>query len=169
MGKRWFPLESNPQVMSKYVETWGFPLSEYTFYDVLSTEEWALGMIPSPVVAVLLLFPITPIQENHAAKQATEQEASDIVIDPSVYYMKQKVGNACGTIGLLHALGNCRSFYTLEESSFLARFLKKTVDKTKDEIAVILEEDEELEESHTSAAQEGQSQVRIHSYYIYFV
>ena len=32
------------------------------------------------------------------------QEASS-----SVYFMKQTVGNACGTIGLLHAIGNLTS------------------------------------------------------------
>lgn len=26
-----------------------------------------------------------------------------------VYFMKQTVGNACGTVGLLHALGNVTS------------------------------------------------------------
>lgn len=32
------------------------------------------------------------------------QEASS-----GVYFMKQTVGNACGTIGLLHAIGNLTS------------------------------------------------------------
>ena len=27
----------------------------------------------------------------------------------SLYYMKQTIGNACGTIGMLHAIGNNRS------------------------------------------------------------
>lgn len=57
-GKRWFPLESNPAVMNTYVEKMGFPTSEYSFCDVLSTEDWALEMVPTPVVGVLMLFPI---------------------------------------------------------------------------------------------------------------
>lgn len=28
------------------------------------------------------------------------------VVSPAVYFMKQTIGNACGTVGLLHALGN---------------------------------------------------------------
>ena len=28
------------------------------------------------------------------------------VVSPQVYFIKQSIGNACGTIGLLHALGN---------------------------------------------------------------
>ena len=29
-------------------------------------------------------------------------------VDPSLYYMKQTIGNACGTIALLHAVANLR-------------------------------------------------------------
>lgn len=58
--KRWFPLESSPEVMNAYVEKMGFPTSEFSFCDVLSTEEWALVMAPSPVMAVILLYPIKP-------------------------------------------------------------------------------------------------------------
>ena len=57
--KRWFPLESNPEVMSKYVAELGLDTSVYEFHDVFSTEDWALSMVPRPVVAVLLLFPLT--------------------------------------------------------------------------------------------------------------
>lgn len=57
-NKRWFPLESNPAVMNEYVQQLGFPTSEFSFCDVLSTEDWALEMVPKPVHAVLMLFPI---------------------------------------------------------------------------------------------------------------
>lgn len=56
--KKWFPLESNPAVMNAYVEKLGFPTHSFSFCDVLSTEEWALEMVPKPVVGVLMLFPI---------------------------------------------------------------------------------------------------------------
>lgn len=36
----------------------GFPTAAYQFQDVLSTEEWALEMVPQPVAAVIFLFPI---------------------------------------------------------------------------------------------------------------
>lgn len=59
-AKRWFPLESNPAVMNTYVQQMGFPTHDFSFCDVLSTEEWALGMVPTPVLGVLMLFPIKP-------------------------------------------------------------------------------------------------------------
>lgn len=59
-AKRWFPLESNPEVMNAYVAQLGFPTHAFRFCDVHSTDEWALEMVPSPVLGVLMLFPIKP-------------------------------------------------------------------------------------------------------------
>ena len=56
--KKWFPIESNPSILNKYLDTMGFPTTTYEFQDVLSTEEWALEMVPQPVAAVIFLFPI---------------------------------------------------------------------------------------------------------------
>lgn len=38
--KRWFPLESNPEVMNSYSKKLGLPMDKYQWVDVLSTEEW---------------------------------------------------------------------------------------------------------------------------------
>ena len=32
------------------------------------------------------------------------------LVNSDVFFIKQTIGNACGTVGLLHALGNCTSF-----------------------------------------------------------
>ena len=50
MTKTWLPLESNPDVMNDYVSKMGLDLSKIQFHDVMSTEEWALEMIPRPVL-----------------------------------------------------------------------------------------------------------------------
>ena len=46
----WLPLESNPDVMNDYVGKMGLDLSKVQFHDVMSTEDWALEMIPRPVL-----------------------------------------------------------------------------------------------------------------------
>lgn len=38
---------------------------------------------------------------------------------PSLYFMKQTIGNACGTIGMLHALGNVREAVSLGVPPFI--------------------------------------------------
>ena len=52
-------------------------------------------------------------------KDDTEDEEKEgeksHVISPNLYFMKQTVDNACGTIGLIHALGNCQDQLTFSE------------------------------------------------------
>jgi hypothetical protein len=62
--QRWFPLESNPDLINKYIKGLGFDTSLYEFVDVFSTEDWALQMIPQPVVAIIMLYPLTEKQES---------------------------------------------------------------------------------------------------------
>ncbi|EQC41027.1 hypothetical protein SDRG_02084 [Saprolegnia diclina VS20] len=158
-AKRWFPLESNPQVMNEYAKRMGLPAdSAFEFCDVYSTEDWALDMVLRPVLAVIMLFPIKTHTEAYAKEERQRIEVSGQVVSPNVYYMKQTVGNACGTVGILHALGNVGDYVAYQPGSFLQTFFEKTRTKTPDEIAVILEGDDELEETHASAAQEGQSE-----------
>ncbi|KAL4094817.1 hypothetical protein PRIC1_010470 [Phytophthora ramorum] len=156
--KRWFPLESNPEVMNAYVEKMGFPTTAFSFCDVLSTEEWALAMVPSPVVAVIMLFPIKPHTEEADKQEAKRIEKDGQIMSPNVYYMRQTVGNACGTVGILHAIGNMRHLVRLTPGSYLDKFFNTTKTKTPEEIAQYLEEDDELEETHGSAAEAGQSE-----------
>ena len=59
MTKSWLPLESNPDVMNDYVGKMGLDLTKIQFHDVMSTEDWALDMIPRPVLGTrLILFDV---------------------------------------------------------------------------------------------------------------
>jgi ubiquitin carboxyl-terminal hydrolase L3 len=156
--KTWFPLESNPVVMNAYVEKMGLDVTEYSFHDVFSTEEWALEMVPRPVVAVLMLFPIKKKTEEHRLEEQAKIESEGQIISPDVYYMKQTVGNACGTVGILHAIGNARSLVKIKDNSYLSRLYNRTAELVPEAIAAHIEADTELEETHGTAAAEGQSQ-----------
>jgi Ubiquitin carboxyl-terminal hydrolase, family 1 len=53
-----------------------------------------------------------------------------------VYFLKQTVGNACGTIGILHAIGNATSEINLGKSdnlliSFCASFSRHMIEYFK--------------------------------------
>ena len=46
----------------------GFP-AEWRFHDVLTVEPWAFEMVPSPVLAMMLLFPVKEASENHRLEE----------------------------------------------------------------------------------------------------
>jgi ubiquitin carboxyl-terminal hydrolase L3 len=64
------------------------------------------AQIPRPVKAVVFLYPIKEHTELHRAEEAERIRSKGQVVDPALYYTKQTIGNACGTIGLLHAIAN---------------------------------------------------------------
>ncbi|CAK9874802.1 unnamed protein product [Sphagnum jensenii] len=144
--KRWLPLEANPEVMNQFVQGLGFP-GDAGFFDVYGFDDDLLAMVPTPVLAVLLLFPISP--------EFYEQEWETLQVSEKVYFLKQTVGNACGTIGLLHAIGNNLSQLELAEGSYLQRFFKSTASMSPLERATFLENDTELEDAHSLAASAG--------------
>lgn len=156
--KKWFPLESNPDVMNAYVQSLGLDVTQYSFHDVLSVEEWALDMVPKPVKAVVFLYPISAVQETHREEESARIEGEGQTVSDKVYYMRQYVGNACGTVGILHALCNAKDTLPIESGSYVERFYETTKSMTPHDIAVYLEGDEEIEQSHGAAADQGQSE-----------
>jgi len=155
--KKWFPLESNPAVMRKYVRSLGLLPTFYTFNDILSTEDWALDMVLPPVLAVIFLYPIKAPAETLRREEDARIKEEGQVLSSQLFFTKQTVGNACGTVGLIHAILNNKDKLEFASGSFLENFEKNTQGKTPDERAVILEEDEGLDRAHESAAAEGQS------------
>eukprot|EP00744_Colponema_vietnamica_P000779 GILI01001355.1.p1 GENE.GILI01001355.1~~GILI01001355.1.p1 ORF type:complete len:308 (+),score=103.67 GILI01001355.1:105-926(+) len=157
--KRWFPLESNPVVMNQYIRNLGFPTKDYRWHDLLSTEDWALEMIPQPAIAVMMLFPIKQktFEFEYQEEQRIKEEGQ--LVSENVYFMKQTVANACGTVGILHAVMNVTDRVTFAEDSFLSRFLARTRALDSDGRADALQKDDEIEDAHESAVQEGQSEV----------
>ncbi|KAF3643074.1 Ubiquitin carboxyl-terminal hydrolase isozyme L3, partial [Capsicum annuum] len=155
-SKRWLPLEANPDVMNQFLWGLGVQLNEAECCDVYGLDEELLEMVPKPVLAVLFLYPLTPQSEEERIKQDSETK----VQDPSstVYFMKQTVRNACGTIGLLHAIGNLTSQIKLTEGSFLDKFFKSTSSMDPMQRALFLENDREIEVAHSVAVTAGETE-----------
>lgn len=104
-----------------------------------------------------MLFPVKESSEvaRHEENQRIIENGQ--IISPNCYYMKQTVGNACGTIGLLHCVLNCRDHLSIQPDSFLDKFISSTLSMTPDERAEYLANDDEIEVTHEAAASEGQS------------
>jgi len=153
-GKQWFPLESNPEVMNTYASKLGLDTSSFSFQDVLSIEDWALEMVPQPVVGILLLFPISAASEAHRKEESELRQN----VSEKVHYMHQTIGNACGTIGILHCIANSLSHGTsISLDGFISRMLQETVAMDADEKAAWLERNEEIDAAQEIAVAEGQS------------
>jgi len=142
MALRWLALESSPEVLTKYIHELGVD-ENWGLVDVFGLDDDILAMVPQPVGALLLVFPV----------KGTDTSSGDS--NPNVFFMKQTIENACGTVGLLHALGNSKATY--KKDSALEKFMKKAKGKSPEEIAQLLETNEDICEIHASVAQEGQT------------
>ncbi|XP_037240062.1 ubiquitin carboxyl-terminal hydrolase isozyme L1 isoform X1 [Falco rusticolus] len=187
----WQPMEINPEMLNKVLSRLGVGPG-WRFVDVLGFEEEALGAVPAPACALLLLFPLTEQHENFR-KQQTEK-IKDQEISSKVYFLKQTVSNSCGTIGLIHAVANNKDKLKLDEGSALKKFLDETADLSPEERAkhfannkvyelhkqltalstkgcsnLYLLSLKAIQEVHNSVAQEGQCRIEDNSVNFHFI
>ncbi|KZP14110.1 cysteine proteinase [Athelia psychrophila] len=155
---RWIPIESNPEVFNSWVNAAGLVKSEAQFSDIYGLDSELLAMVPQPVHAVILLFPLTKeMEEKRRGEEAKFASDTPPPVDPGVIYIKQTIGNACGTMGMLHAVLN--SGVPLVPDSALAKFHSECKGKTPEERATLLETTPLFANIHASAAASGQTAV----------
>lgn len=146
--RHWVPLESNPEVLTRFSHALGLS-SSVVFSDVWSLE--LLPMVPRPVHAVLLLLPLTP---PILALPPPPVPSTPSTTQP--YFMTQNIGNACGTIAILHAVFNAPNV-TINDGSFLKTFYDKTKHMDAKQRADQLIKDDMLDRVHDEFAQMGQT------------
>ncbi|XP_072542029.1 ubiquitin carboxyl-terminal hydrolase isozyme L3 isoform X2 [Salminus brasiliensis] len=115
-------------------------------------------MVPRPACAVLLLFPVTEKYESFRLEEEAKIKAQGQEVSSEVYFMRQTIGNACGTIGLIHAVANNQGHLEFEPSSPLKTFIVQSSKLSPEEKAAFLEKDESIRVTHESSAQEGQTE-----------
>lgn len=74
--ERWLPLESNPEVMNLFLQKLGVP-GVWAVQDVWGLEPDLLAMLPTPVLGVMLLFPVNDHYRT-AAKSRRRQSQLDL-------------------------------------------------------------------------------------------
>ncbi|XP_071949447.1 ubiquitin carboxyl-terminal hydrolase isozyme L3-like isoform X2 [Antedon mediterranea] len=161
---RWLPLESNPDVMNKFAQKLGMP-KEWQYVDIYSLD--LLDIVPKPVAAVLILFPISKKYEDFCKEEQTKIKQDGQEVSPNLMFIKQTIGNACGTIALLHSIAN--NTEKMQLSGFLSNFIEKTKSMTPEERASFLESDEGLCAAHEESAQEGQTEARDEEVNLHFI
>ncbi|RPD64349.1 cysteine proteinase [Lentinus tigrinus ALCF2SS1-7] len=157
-SSRWIPLESNPEVLTEWAVKAGLVPTQAHFEDIYGLDTELLGMVSQPVKAVILLFPITAAYEQKRREEDERIETQgQHAIDPTVFWMKQTISNACGTMALLHALIN--SDVTFRPDSPIEKFIEMCKDITPLERAKILETTPLFADIHADAASGGQTAV----------
>uniref|UniRef100_A0A3Q2YPB9 Ubiquitin carboxyl-terminal hydrolase n=1 Tax=Hippocampus comes TaxID=109280 RepID=A0A3Q2YPB9_HIPCM len=157
----WTPMEINPELMSKVGVGEG-----WRFVDVLGLEAEQLSAVPKPCCALMLLFPITKEHDSFRQKQADK-----VMRGSDAYFLKQTATNSCGTIALLHALGNNQSKLTFESASVLKKFLDETAKMSADDRAKHLDKNKAIHDAHNEVAAQGQCRVtdKVNFHFIAFV
>ncbi|XP_061698020.1 ubiquitin carboxyl-terminal hydrolase isozyme L3 isoform X2 [Syngnathoides biaculeatus] len=146
----------------------------WQFGDVYGLDPDMLGMVPRPVCAVLLLFPITEKYEAFKLEEEERLKSQPQEVSSNVYFMRQTIGNACGTIGLIHAVANNLPRLEFEPNSVLKKFLELTRQMSPQERGAFLQNDESIRVTHESSAQEGQTEApsideKVNLHFIAFV
>nr|XP_034175695.1 ubiquitin carboxyl-terminal hydrolase isoform X1 [Osmia lignaria] len=156
----WIPLESNPDVMTTFLHKLGVP-KEWSIIDVYGLEPDLLALVPKPVLAVILLYPLRKKTGNglESEEDVKESDTSNPSLkDPSVYHMKQYIHNACGTIALIHSIGNNLDRINLQDG-VLYKFLNESKDLSFSERGELLMKSQDIGNTHEELAHEGQTEV----------
>ncbi|OCK80283.1 cysteine proteinase [Lepidopterella palustris CBS 459.81] len=157
MGKKMFTvLENNPEVMNSLAYALGLS-KDLAFYDIYSLHEPdLLAFIPRPVYALLVIIPLTPAWEkSRIAENAAMEDYEGCGPNEPVVWFKQTIGNACGSIGLLHCVMNGPAADFITPGSDLEKLLKDAIPLKMMDRANMLSESEPFEKAHQDAAMKG--------------
>lgn len=127
------------------------------FYDVYSLDEpELLAHIPRPAYALLVIIPLTKAwHDERIAEDAKEEEYTGYGDKEPVIWFKQTIGNACGSIGLLHAAINGPAAKLILSGSPLEKIRRDAIPLKMPERAQILYDCQPFEDAHASVANIG--------------
>lgn len=157
MAKKLFTmLENNPVVMNHLAKALGMD-DTLSFYDIYSlTDPDLLAFIPRPVYALLVIIPLTPTWDDARTSEDKDKgEYAGKGEDEPVIWFTQTIGNACGSIGLVHSLLNGEASKHIQPGSALDHIRRDAVPKPIWERAKVLEDSDAFEKAHAEAAQLG--------------
>lgn len=161
--------------MSRLVHQLGLPPS-LGFTDVFSIDEPdLLALVPRPSNSLLLVFPVSKTYEaSRQAEDATKPVYTGSGPTEPVTWFKQTIRNACGLIGLLHAVSNGSPRETVTPGTDLDVLLKDAEPLQPEQRAELLYESKALESAHADAARLGdtaapQAQDEVDLHFVAFV
>lgn len=154
-SEKLIPLESNPDVMNKFLQKLGVS-DKWSIVDVMGLDSELLAWVPRPVLAVILLFPISEAYEQHRKQQEQDILSKGQEISNNLFYMKQYVSNTCGTVAMVHSVANNTDRVELADG-VMKRFLNEAKDLDAAARGKLLEINEGIINAHKELALEGQT------------
>ncbi|KAK7737448.1 hypothetical protein SLS53_006521 [Cytospora paraplurivora] len=127
------------------------------FYDVYALDEpELLAHIPRPAHALLVTIPLTKVwDDERKTEDAAKQEYAGFGAGEPVIWFKQTIGNACGSIGLLHSAINGPASKHILPGSELDKTRRAAIPLRISERAQLLYDSEPFETAHKSVADLG--------------
>ncbi|KAF2902963.1 hypothetical protein ILUMI_03232 [Ignelater luminosus] len=154
----WLPLESNPDVMNKFLQKLGVS-EKWNIVDVYGLDSESLAWVPRPVASVILLFPCSDQYYKYSQEQCNEIKEKGQVLLSDVYYLKQIVSNACGTVALIHSVANNADQIPIADGPF-KKLLDESRDLSPEERGELLQKTaQQIISAHQELAMEGQTEV----------
>jgi len=154
----WLALESNPGPLNKFASRMGLP-GDLEFCDIYGLDPELLQFVPQPVYAVMLLFPSSKGIKDFKLKQQKELTESPQELDKDLFYLYQHddIGNACGTIAMIHALANGQQSkdFALKDGA-LTKFMSDTAEMDWTARGWALLKAKEIQEGSENAAQDAE-------------
>ncbi|GMR57612.1 hypothetical protein PMAYCL1PPCAC_27807, partial [Pristionchus mayeri] len=166
---KWLPLESNPDTINTFLGNIG--VNSVESVDVFSFDEEMLQFVPSPQMALLLCFPDYKKVDELYAPVYEKLKGEDYKAPEKIFFMRQRIANACGTFALFHSLANLEGTIDLGSGSFREWFDKaKSVDA--EARSGLLEKSDALATAHEDTARAGvtvQNEATEHHFITYVV
>lgn len=155
----WVPLESNPEMFTSFARQIGLP-EAWCFVDVLGVDPDLLTkeMVPRPCVGVTLLFEYSEPMLGCQAAQQKRLKAAGRPPQQDVFFMKQYVGNACGTIAALHCVANAAETVGLDLDTPVGQFLERMRGQSPKAIGASLADMEDFHLASDECAAGGQTE-----------
>ncbi|KAI0889094.1 ubiquitin carboxyl-terminal hydrolase [Annulohypoxylon maeteangense] len=150
------PLEANPELMTSLLHKLGLSPA-LQIHDVYSiTEPELLAFVPRPALALLLVFPVSaPYESARLAEDAGVEEYAGKGEGEPVLWYKQTIRNACGLMGLLHAVSNGPARGFVEPNTPLQNLITASIPLAPPQRSALLERTPELATAHQEAASQG--------------
>ncbi|XP_045446306.1 ubiquitin carboxyl-terminal hydrolase-like [Melitaea cinxia] len=147
------PMESNPEIMNKYLHKLGVP-EKWQMVDVIGLEGDALNWVPRPVLAVILLFPLSERYEHHRTQQENELLSKGEQAPKDVFHLKQVLSNICGTVALVHSVANNTHQIDLKDG-LLKNYLKDSKGLDAAAKGALLENSTNILEAYKEVIEKG--------------